>query len=172
MSEQKSGSPVWHLPVNIKVAPEVHALYDPAHDAPEGSVNTFFKPSTPNSAAIDLRASVWGEIGPGRTFAVATGIFMEICDPNWAAFLLPRSGLALNRRVTLGNAPGLIDPDYRGEIKLIIRNEDPDNVFKWEQGERLAQLMFVPFGRPVINFVEELGNSVRGIGGFGSTGTR
>jgi dUTP pyrophosphatase len=81
----------------------------------------------------------------------------------------PRSGLALKHGITVPNAPGTIDPDYRGEVKVILRNLS-DSAFRIERGERVAQLVFARFEVPDLDEVDSLGNTGRGSDGFGSTG--
>jgi dUTP pyrophosphatase len=82
----------------------------------------------------------------------------------------PRSGLALKHGITLPNSPGTIDPDYRGEVRVIMQNLGPEAV-TLERGERIAQLVFARFLAPEIEEVEEVSATGRGEGGFGSTGT-
>jgi dUTP pyrophosphatase len=94
---------------------------------------------------------------------------VEIPDGH-AGFVLPRSGLALRYGISLVNAPGLIDAGYRGEIGVLLQNNDPAEIFRVEPGDRIAQLVVVPIAslEPVV--VDELGDSARGAGGFGSSG--
>ena len=84
--------------------------------------------------------------------------------------MLPRSGLALKHGISLVNAPGLIDAGYRGEIGVLLLNTDPAEIFRVEPGDRIAQLLVVPFVELEPTEVAELPNSERGDGGFGSTG--
>jgi dUTP pyrophosphatase len=101
---------------------------------------------------------------------IPTGIALAV--PNgYAGFVQPRSGLAIKKGLGLLNSPGLIDSGYRGEIKIIAINLDPENVIHVARGERIAQLVVLPI--PQCSFVEadELPESDRGSGGFGSTGT-
>lgn len=120
-------------------------------------------------AGMDLHAAEAAHIGPGERWQVATGVAVEI-PPGHAGLVLPRSGLAKRHGISLVNAPGLIDAGYRGEIKVLLLNNDPAEVFRVEPGDRIAQLMIVPF--VAANPVEtgELDQSDRGEGGFGSTG--
>lgn len=124
--------------------------------------------ATPLSAGYDLAAVETAVIMPGQRQCVNTGV--RIAPPaGVAALVVPRSGLALKRGITILNAPGLIDPDYRGDIGVILHNTG-DDVFNVFVGDRIAQLMFVPFCAPTFVQAGELEPSVRGAGGFGSTG--
>lgn len=128
------------------------------------------------AAAIDLCACIDDdiEIWPGeKPNLISTGIAIHIADPNVAAFILPRSGMGHRQGLVLGNLVGLIDPDYTGPLMVSAWNRSPD----WERplilkpGERFAQLIFLPIIRPEFNIVDEFSAlSVRGEGGFGSTG--
>ena len=102
---------------------------------------------------------------------VATGLAIALPE-GYAGFVLPRSGLAAKHGISIVNAPGLIDSNYRGELKVILLNTDPDKSFTIEIGDRIAQLIVMPV--PTINFeqVEELTESQRGESGFGSSGIR
>lgn len=125
----------------------------------------------PGDAGVDLRASIDVTLpaGGGRAL-VPTGISIAIPD-GFAGFIQPRSGLALKHGVTVLNTPGLIDSGYRGELKVLLINTDPEADFEVTRGERIAQLVIQAY-EPV-EFVEvtELPDSERGDGGFGSTGT-
>lgn len=122
-------------------------------------------------AGVDLRASVDVTLaaGGGRAL-VATGLSIAIPD-GYAGFVQPRSGLALKHGVTVLNTPGLIDSGYRGELKVLLINTDPETDFEVVRGERIAQLVIQAYEQ--VNFVEvdALPDSERGLGGFGSTGT-
>ncbi len=126
--------------------------------------------ATAGSAGADLRAAVEDEIwlAPGERRAVPTGLKLEI-PPGYEGQVRPRSGLALRQGVTLPNAPGTIDSDYRGEIKVILANLSARPV-RIRRGERIAQLVFAPVAR--VNFEETtaISGTARGAGGFGSTG--
>ena len=97
-----------------------------------------------------------------------TGIAIAI-PSGYAGFVLPRSGLALNHGITVLNAPGLIDAAYRGEIKVVLINTDPDHDYQIHRGDRIAQLVVQGVERIVWNEVDELNGEHRG-GGFGHTG--
>ena len=124
----------------------------------------------PGDAGVDLRASVDVTLaaGGGREL-VPTGISIAIPD-GYAGFVQPRSGLALKHGVTVLNSPGLIDSGYRGELKVLLVNTDPNQPFEVRRGERVAQLVIQRYEQ--VNFVEfaELPESERGVGGFGSSG--
>ena len=100
---------------------------------------------------------------------VGTGIALAIPD-GWAGLLLPRSGLAARHGITLPNAPGLIDSGYRGEVRVLLLNTDRDEAFEVEVGDRIAQLVLVTHAAPELDEVAYLADSLRGAGGFGSTG--
>ena len=90
----------------------------------------------------------------------------------YAGFVLPRSGLAARHGVSLVNAPGLIDSNYRGEIKAILVNLDPREPFEIKRGDRIAQLVVMPIARVALQVVDTFADSARGTGGFGHTGVR
>jgi dUTP pyrophosphatase len=121
-------------------------------------------------AGYDLRAREAVVLAPGGgRAAVATGIAVAI-PAGWAGLVLPRSGLALRHGVTCLNAPGLIDAGYRDEIGVILVNHDPSEPFKVEVGDRIAQLVIQEVETVEWAEVDDLGESARGRGGFGSTG--
>ena len=121
-------------------------------------------------AGYDLRAREAAEIAPGGgRAAVPTGIAVAI-PPGFAGLVLPRSGLALRNGVTCLNAPGLIDAGYRDEIRVILVNHDPTDPFKIEIGDRIAQLVVQAVETVEWDEVADLGQTTRGLGGFGSTG--
>ncbi|TYP76309.1 dUTP diphosphatase [Aquimarina intermedia] len=125
---------------------------------------------TPSSAGMDLRASIQEEITlqPLERTIVKTGLFIEL-PHGYEAQVRPRSGLAAKHGITVLNAPGTVDADYRGEIGVILVNlsNDPYTI---SRGERVAQLVIAKHERADWSEVEELSNSERGSGGFGSTG--
>ncbi len=106
---------------------------------------------------------------PGERRIVGTGLAVAI-PPGYAGLVLPRSGLASKKGLTLANSPGLIDPGYRGEVRLALVNLDREEVVEVKKGERVAQLVLVPVAGLELKEVEELPPSERGEGGFGSTG--
>lgn len=125
---------------------------------------------TPHSAGMDLRAHLPGEIdlAPGERVLVPTGLRLQI-PPGYEGQVRPRSGLAMKRGLTVLNAPGTIDADYRGEVGVLLVNlsAEPQRI---GPGERIAQLVVAPVTRVRWEEVEELDESERGRGGFGSTG--
>jgi len=127
--------------------------------------------ATQGDAGVDLRASVDLTIaaGGGRAL-VPTGLSIAIPD-GYAGFVQPRSGLAHKHGVTVLNTPGLIDSGYRGELKVLLINLDPTNDFEVVRGERVAQLVIQAYEQVQFVEVDELPDSERGLGGFGSTGT-
>ena len=126
--------------------------------------------ATGQSAGLDLRASIAGEVclEPHHVTLVPTGIFMELPD-GYEAQVRPRSGLAFKHGVTVANAPGTIDPDYRGEVKVALVNLSTQP-FVLQPGERIAQLVVARFERVQWQPVEQLSETSRGDGGFGHTG--
>jgi dUTP pyrophosphatase len=126
--------------------------------------------STEDSAGMDLTAAIDTAIvvEPGKRLLVPTGIAIAL-PKGFEAQIRPRSGLAIKNGVTLVNSPGTIDADYRGEISVIVINhgEEP---FTIEPGMRIAQMVIAAYQRITWNEVENLDSTVRGAGGFGSTG--
>lgn len=124
----------------------------------------------PGDAGVDLRATESLTLLPGGGRAlVPTGIAVAI-PRGYAGFVQPRSGLALRHGVTCLNTPGLIDADYRGELKVLLVNTDPAEPFLIERGERIAQLVIQAVEHVAFVEVEELDSTERGEGGFGHTG--
>ncbi|MGV1050124.1 MAG: dUTP diphosphatase [Solirubrobacterales bacterium] len=120
-------------------------------------------------AGLDLYACEAAHIGPGERWSVGTGIAVQVPDDH-AGLVLPRSGIAREHGITLVNSPGLIDCGYRGEVRVLLLNTDPAEIFRVEAGDRIAQLVLTPVlvADPVE--VAELSASARGEGGFGSSG--
>jgi len=125
--------------------------------------------ATPGAVGHDLR-SAEGPIvlEPGEIRSVGTGFQIEL-PSGLEGQIRPRSGLALRHGITVPNAPGTIDPDYRGEVRILLQNLG-SAPFRIERGDRIAQLVFARFELPAIEEVEALGTTGRGEGGFGSTG--
>ncbi len=125
---------------------------------------------TPGSAGMDLRADlkVSVTIGPLERALVPTGLYIEL-PAGYEAQIRPRSGLAAKRGLTMLNAPGTIDSDYRGEIKCIVVNlsNEPQTI---EPGERIAQMVIARYEQIQWDAVERLSETTRGEAGFGSTG--
>ncbi len=120
-------------------------------------------------AGLDLYAVEAASLGPGERADVGTGIALEI-PPGHAGLVLPRSGLAKRRGITLVNAPGLIDSGYRGELRVLLLNTDGTEAFEVAPGDRIAQLLLTPYGDAEPVEVRELSGTARGSGGFGSSG--
>jgi dUTP pyrophosphatase len=127
--------------------------------------------ATPHAAGYDVRsAEASVTLQPGEIRLVSTGLRMELPE-GVECQVRPRSGLALKHGITLPNSPGTIDPDYRGELRVIVQNlgREPVTI---ERGERIAQLVFARFEAPRIALEDNLSDTDRGVGGFGSTGLR
>jgi len=122
-----------------------------------------------DDAGFDLCACEPAELGPGERASVGTGIAVAIPEGQ-AGLVLPRSGLALRHGISLVNAPGLIDSGYRGEVRVLLLNTDRTESFSVAPGDRIAQLVIVRHEAPELVEVPDLGDTVRGAGGFGSTG--
>ena len=123
----------------------------------------------PGDAGADLVAAVDVVLAPGERAVVPTGVAIALPD-GYAAFVHPRSGLAAKHGLSLVNAPGTIDSGYRGEIKVIVINLDRHESITLSRGDRLAQLVVQRVERAGFELVDELPDSVRSEGGFGSTG--
>ena len=122
-----------------------------------------------SDAGLDLHAAARAVIEPGARALVGTGLALAI-PPGYAGLVLPRSGLALRKGVTVLNAPGLIDAGYRGEVQVLLINHDPSETVVLERGERIAQLVIQAVESVELVEVDELSATDRGTGGFGSTG--
>ena len=124
------------------------------------------------SAGMDLRANLENSITlkPLERTIIPTGLFLEL-PIGFEAQVRPRSGLAAKKGITVLNAPGTVDADYRGEVGVILVNLSNEN-FTIENGERVAQLVIAKHERAEWSEVQELSKTVRGAGGFGSTGTK
>lgn len=123
----------------------------------------------PGDAGMDLRSRVDVRLEPGGRSLVPTGIAIAL-PSGFAAFIHPRSGIALRHGVTILNAPGTIDAGYRGEISVILVNHDQSEAFDIARGDRIAQLIVSPVVSASMVEVIDLPGSHRGSGGFGSTG--
>ena len=147
--------------VSIVVLPHGQGLPLPAYE-------------TDQAAGMDLRAAVAEDapvtLHPGDRMAAPTGLAMAI-PAGFEGQVRPRSGLALKSGITCLNSPGTIDADYRGEVKVILINHGPE-AFTIRRGDRIAQLVIAPVSRAVWKTVASLDDTVRGAGGFGSTGGR
>ncbi len=123
----------------------------------------------PGDAGVDLRTTEQVELAPGERHLVPTGLAVAI-PVGWAGLVVPRSGLAIRHGIGVVNGPGLIDAGYRGEIKVVLVNHGDEPV-AFDRGDRVAQLVVVPAAGQDLVEVDELPGTVRGAGGFGSTGT-
>lgn len=128
---------------------------------------------TEGAAGLDLRACLDEplQLAAGAVSLIPTGLAIHIKDPNLAALLLPRSGLGHKQGIILGNTVGLIDSDYQGQWLISCWNRSADH-FTITPGDRIAQCVFVPVAKVRFNHVDAFSESVRGAGGFGSTGKR
>jgi len=125
--------------------------------------------ATAHAAGYDVRSAQEDfQLAPGEIRAVGTGLVMEL-PPGVECQVRPRSGLAARHGITLPNSPGTIDPDYRGELKVLMQNTGPEPVVI-HRGDRIAQLVFARFETPRVEEVGEVSGTERGEGGFGSTG--
>jgi dUTP pyrophosphatase len=124
--------------------------------------------ATAHAAGMDVVAAETLTLAPGERHAVATGFAIAIPD-GYEVQVRPRSGLALKHGITCLNSPGTIDADYRGEVKVILANLGSEP-FEVKRGERIAQLVPAPVLRACFQEVEQLDDTARGQGGFGSTG--
>lgn len=124
--------------------------------------------ATSGAAGMDVVSAEALILRPGARHAVATGFAVAI-PPGYEMQVRPRSGLALKHGITVANAPGTVDSDYRGEVKVILINLSNDN-FTIQRGDRIAQLVVSPVTWARWQEVDELEDTARGTGGFGSTG--
>ena len=130
------------------------------------------KYETSGSSGMDLAANIETDINidPGKTAIVPTGFALSI-PKGFEVQIRPRSGLAAKQKISVLNTPGTIDADYRGEIKVILINLGQDT-FKVEKGLRIAQMIVCPIVQAQLQEVDDLNETERGKGGFGSTGTK
>lgn len=124
--------------------------------------------ATAGAAGMDVLSAEDLTLAPGARHAVATGLSVAI-PPGYEIQVRPRSGLALKHGISVPNSPGTIDSDYRGELKVILINHGSD-AFEIRRGDRIAQLVLAPVTQASWLVVEELDETARGEGGFGSTG--
>ncbi|MGE3692602.1 MAG: dUTP diphosphatase [Novosphingobium sp.] len=144
-----------NIPVAVKRLPHGHGLDLPAY-------------ATEGAAGMDVVSAETLTLAPGARHAVATGLALAI-PPGFEIQVRPRSGLALKHGITVPNTPGTIDSDYRGELKVILINHGQDS-FQIRRGDRVAQLVLAPVTQASWLEVDELDDTARGAGGFGSTG--
>ncbi|MGC6512152.1 MAG: dUTP diphosphatase [Parvibaculales bacterium] len=126
------------------------------------------------AAGMDLLAALAADspvtLAPGDTAMIPTGLAMAL-PPGYEAQIRPRSGLAAKHAITVLNSPGTVDSDYRGEVKVILINHGRED-FTIERGERIAQMVIAPVTQGIWTEVDDLNETDRGTGGFGSTGTK
>jgi dUTP pyrophosphatase len=120
-------------------------------------------------AGYDLHAAEAVRLTPGERAAVGTGIAVAIPDGH-VGLVVPRSGTALRHGIGVVNAPGVIDSGYRGELRVVLLNTDREDAFEVRPGDRIAQLLVVAVAQPELVELESLNETLRGAGGFGSSG--
>ncbi|MGV9193071.1 dUTP diphosphatase [Microbacterium sp. MC2] len=123
----------------------------------------------PGDAGADLVSTEAVRLEPGQRALIGTGVRIALPD-GYVAFVVPRSGLATKHGITIVNSPGTVDAGYRGELKVTLLNTDTEAAFEIAPGDRIAQVIVMPVSRANFIPVTELPDSVRGEGGFGSTG--
>lgn len=123
-----------------------------------------------SDAGLDLFAAEGARLGPGQRVSVGTGLAVAIPE-GLAGLVLPRSGLALKNGISLVNSPGLIDPGYRGEVRVLLLNTDRTSEFRIAAGDRVAQLILVPIALATPLESDSLDDTTRGASGFGSSGS-
>lgn len=125
--------------------------------------------ANPGDAGADLVSTEAVRLEPGERALIGTGVRIALPE-GYAAFVVPRSGLAARHGITIVNSPGTVDAGYRGEIKVSLLNTDSKDAYDVAVGDRIAQLIVMPVIQARFEPVEALPDSVRGEGGFGSTG--
>jgi dUTP pyrophosphatase len=123
----------------------------------------------PGDAGLDLRAASAHDLEPGARVTLGTGIAIAL-PHGFAAYVLPRSGLAARHGITVLNSPGTVDAGYRGEIRVTLLNTDPAETFRVRPGDRIAQMVVQPVQPIAFTEVQRLPGSARGERGHGSTG--
>ena len=123
----------------------------------------------PGDAGADLRSRIDFRIGPGERILVPTGVAIAL-PQGYVALIHPRSGLATKHGLTIVNAPGTVDAGYRGEIAVTLLNTDAAETLTFKRGDRIAQMVIQRVEHAAFEHVDELPDSIRGAGGFGSTG--
>ncbi|MAW79111.1 MAG: dUTP diphosphatase [Parvularcula sp.] len=154
----------------LKPQGETAALTVQVKRLPHGEGLDLPRYETALAAGCDVRAAVTEPLTlrPGERFMVPTGIAIAM-PPGWEAQMRPRSGLAAKHGISCVNSPGTIDADYRGELKVILINHGQED-FTINRGDRIGQMVFAPVFQAAFEEVDELDETVRGSGGFGSTG--
>lgn len=123
----------------------------------------------PGDAGADLLTTVNLTLSPGERMLAPTGVALAL-PPGYAAFIHPRSGLAARHGLSIVNTPGTVDSGYRGEVKVLLINQDPQETIELRRGDRVAQLVLQKVERAHFTEVDALPDSARGAGGYGSTG--
>lgn len=126
---------------------------------------------SPSAAGLDLRASISTTLNPGERKLVPTGVKAAIPE-GYVGMVCPRSGLAAKNGITIVNAPGIVDSDYRGEIGVVLLNTDVNAPFHITAGDRIAQMVITPVVQVQLKEVDELDETERGADGFGHSGVR
>lgn len=136
-----------------------------------GHVIPLPEPATAGSAGMDLRAAIEAPLTlqPGESMLVPSGMAIHIGDPGWCALIVPRSGLGHKHGLVMGNLVGVIDADYQGPLMISCWNRG-SQPYTIAVGDRIAQLLLVPVAQARLKVVKEFAPSLRGEGGFGSTG--
>ncbi|HEU6437855.1 MAG TPA: dUTP diphosphatase [Nitratidesulfovibrio sp.] len=158
------------LRVRVHYLRDARTLY-----APDGGVDGpgGLAPATPLAAGMDLRACMDAEeavLPAGSRLAIPAGVAVEPLSPGAAGFVYSRSGLGTRMGLTVSQGVGVIDPDYRGEIVVSLLNTSGEER-RIRRGERIAQLVFQPYFRALVEEADALGETARGAGGFGHTGS-
>lgn len=125
----------------------------------------------PGDAGLDLRSAIDGQLRPHERMTVPCGFALALPE-GYAGLVVPRSGLAARRGISIVNAPGLIDAGYRGEIKVVLVNHDNDETFSFSRGDRIAQLVIIALPAITLHNTDTLPDSARGDRGFGSSGVQ
>lgn len=127
--------------------------------------------ATAGSAGLDLRACIDAPVTvePGQRLSIPTGFAIALPDPGWVALIYARSGLAVKHGIAPCNCVGVVDSDYRGEIVVALQSYAGE-AYTIQPGERIAQMVITPVAQADIELVDELDDTARGAGGFGSTG--
>jgi dUTP pyrophosphatase len=165
-SDYKTDDPNWWKPFNKSLQAADSEVYVKIVQMHEHAIQPTYQ--TKGAAGMDIHSVVDLTISPGKTALVQTGIGLGIPE-GYEAQVRPRSGLAFKYGVTVLNAPGTIDSDYRGEVKVILINHG-DQEFIIRRGDRIAQLVFCPVNHATLIVTDRLDSTDRGAGGFGSTG--
>lgn len=148
------------VPLTHKLSIPLKKLADDAV-APQGAYD--------GDAGVDLCALEAVDLAPFERRLIPTGLAVAI-PRGFGGFVLPRSGMAIKKGLSLANTPGLIDSNYRGELKVAAINLDPQNTIHIEKGDRIAQLVIMQVAEVAFDLREELDETERGAGGFGSSG--